>query len=234
MLVIPAIDLKGGKVVRLEQGKMDRDKAYSDDPASMARHWASLGAELIHVVDLDGAFAGRPVNDGAVVEIARASGVPIELGGGVRSLDTIQYYIERGVERVILGTVAHKNPDLVRQACQLFPNRIVVGIDAREGMVSIQGWAEDTDGGIGRIPQLNLGLSHLGEVEGDDVCILHSGGRTGGEGIGGISLSQDGEVGFNDIDISSDPTGKGFRRIIIGDLEADVHGLDPSVNCGND
>ncbi|HUT55066.1 MAG TPA: 1-(5-phosphoribosyl)-5-[(5-phosphoribosylamino)methylideneamino]imidazole-4-carboxamide isomerase [bacterium] len=145
MLVIPAIDLKAGKVVRLEQGLMEKDTAYSDDPAAMAKKWAEMGAELIHVVDLDGAFAGRPVNDAAVLEIARAAGVPIELGGGIRDLATIAHYLERGVGRVILGTVAHKDPKLVREACRKFPGKIVVGIDAKGGLVSVRGWAEVTD-----------------------------------------------------------------------------------------
>ena len=116
MLVIPAIDLKKGKVVRLEQGLMDRDKAYSDDPAAVARRWEALGAELIHVVDLDGAFAGKPMNQAAALAVAQAVNIPIELGGGIRDLATIAYYLEKGVGRVILGTVAHKNPDLVRAA----------------------------------------------------------------------------------------------------------------------
>lgn len=145
MLIIPAIDLKGGKVVRLEQGLMDRDTHYSDDPSAMARKWASLGAELIHVVDLDGAFAGEPVNREAVLGIARSAGVPIELGGGIRDLDTIEDYLEEGISRVILGTAAHKDPDLVREAAEKFPGRIVVGIDAKDGLVSIRGWAEVTD-----------------------------------------------------------------------------------------
>lgn len=145
MLVIPAIDLKKGKVVRLEQGRMDRDKQYSDDPAAMARRFAGLGAELIHVVDLDGAFAGEPKNAESVTAIAAASPAPIELGGGIRDLATIAWYLERGVSRVILGTVAHKNPELVAKACREFPGKIVVGIDAKDGLVSIRGWAEITD-----------------------------------------------------------------------------------------
>ncbi len=145
MQVIPAIDLKEGKVVRLEQGLMDRDTRYSDDPAAMASRWAGLGAELIHVVDLDGAFAGKPVNRDAVLAIARASSAPIELGGGVRDLATIEDYLESGVKRIILGTVAHKDPDLAREACALFPGAIVIGIDAKDSLVSIRGWAEVTD-----------------------------------------------------------------------------------------
>ncbi|MFO8057527.1 MAG: 1-(5-phosphoribosyl)-5-[(5-phosphoribosylamino)methylideneamino]imidazole-4-carboxamide isomerase [bacterium] len=145
MLVIPAIDLKDGKVVRLEQGRMDRDKTYSSDPGEVARRWQSAGARLIHVVDLNGAFAGRRVNHDAVLSIVEAVDIPIELGGGIRDLDTISYYLDAGVGRVILGTVAHQEPELVREACGAYPGRVVVGIDAREGMVSVQGWSEDTD-----------------------------------------------------------------------------------------
>lgn len=124
---------------------MERDKEYSDDPAAMARKWAEAGAELIHVVDLDGAFAGKPVNDAAVLTIARAAGVAIEVGGGVRDLAAIAYYLEEGVDRVILGTVAQREPKLMREACASFPGKIVAGIDARDGRVSVRGWAEVTD-----------------------------------------------------------------------------------------
>ncbi len=145
MLVIPAIDLKQGKVVRLEQGLMERDTEYSDDPAAMAKRWESLGAELIHVVDLDGAFAGEPVNEAAALSITKAVKVPIELGGGIRDFETIGRYLDNGVARVILGTVAHKNPGLVLHAGREFPGKIAVGIDARDGLVSVRGWAELTD-----------------------------------------------------------------------------------------
>ena len=145
MLVIPAIDLKEGRVVRLEQGLMDRDKAYSDDPAAMAAKWSDAGAELIHVVDLDGAFAGKPMNMDKVLAIVEASGAAVELGGGLRDLATIRDYLKKGVDRIILGTAAHRDPDLVRAACDEFPGRVVVGIDAKDGKVSVQGWAEITD-----------------------------------------------------------------------------------------
>jgi phosphoribosylformimino-5-aminoimidazole carboxamide ribotide isomerase len=144
MQIIPAIDLKGGKVVRLEQGRMDRDKTYSDDPGAVARGFAAAGAELIHVVDLDGAVLGRPANRAVIHDLARAAGAPIELGGGIRDLDTIADYLEHGIRRVILGTAAHRDPALVEQACARFPGRIVIGIDAREGKVAIRGWNEDT------------------------------------------------------------------------------------------
>jgi len=145
MLVIPAIDLKEGRCVRLEQGLMERDTVYSDDPAAQARSWQEQGGELLHIVDLDGAFAGVPRNREAIAAIVGAIDIPTELGGGIRDLATIEAYLELGVGRVILGTVAKENPKLVAEACRLFPGRIVVGIDARDGLVAVRGWADVTE-----------------------------------------------------------------------------------------
>jgi phosphoribosylformimino-5-aminoimidazole carboxamide ribotide isomerase len=144
MIVIPAIDLKNGQCVRLEQGLMEKDTVYSDDPAAMARHWQDEGGELLHLVDLDGAFAGVPKNREAIQAIVAAVDIPTELGGGIRDLETIEAYLELGVERIILGTVAKENPPLVAEACRRFTGRILVGIDARDGMVAVRGWAELT------------------------------------------------------------------------------------------
>ncbi len=144
MLIIPAIDLKEGKCVRLEQGLMDKATVYSDDPATTARHWESQGAELLHVVDLNGAFAGVPKNLDAITAIRKAIRIPIEVGGGIRDLATIETLIGIGIDRIILGTAAIENPAFVREACEKFPGRIIVGIDAREGRVAIKGWAEVT------------------------------------------------------------------------------------------
>ncbi len=145
MLVIPAIDLKEGRCVRLEQGLMERDTIYSDDPAAQALIWQEQGGELLHLVDLDGAFAGVPRNRDAISAIVKAVDIPTELGGGIRDLETIEAYLALGVGRVILGTVAKENPSLVREACRLFPGRIVVGIDARDGLVAVRGWADVTE-----------------------------------------------------------------------------------------
>jgi phosphoribosylformimino-5-aminoimidazole carboxamide ribotide isomerase len=144
MLVIPAIDLKEGRCVRLEQGLMDKDTVYSEDPAAQARSWQEQGGELLHLVDLDGAFAGVPKNRAAIEAIVAAIGIPTELGGGIRDLVTIEAYLALGIGRVILGTVAKENPALVAEACQLFPGRIVVGIDAKDGLVAVRGWADVT------------------------------------------------------------------------------------------
>ncbi len=145
MIVIPAIDLKEGRVVRLKQGLMDQETSYSDDPGAMASKWADMGAELIHVVDLDGAFAKKPMNEPAIKAIIAAIDIPIEVGGGIRDMQTISRYLEMGVQRVILGTVAHNNPALVEEACKEFPGRVVVGIDAKDGKVAVEGWAEVTE-----------------------------------------------------------------------------------------
>lgn len=142
MRLIPAVDIKGGKCVRLSQGQADRETVYSDDPVAMACQWDEAGAGLIHVVDLDGAFSGRPVNAGLVKAIVNSSSAGIQVGGGIRSLDAIAAYVDYGVSRVVLGTVALRNPQFVADACKRFPGKIVVGIDARDGLVAVKGWVE--------------------------------------------------------------------------------------------
>ena len=142
MYLLPAIDLKEGHCVRLKQGDMAQSTIFNDSPADQAKTFTKEGAEWIHVVDLDGAFAGKPINMTAVEEILKATDVKIELGGGIRSLDTIRLWLEKGVSRVILGTAALRNPELVKTACREFPNRIAVGIDAKDGFVAVEGWAE--------------------------------------------------------------------------------------------
>ncbi len=145
MIVIPAVDIKGGRCVRLKQGRMSEETVYSDDPVQMAVTWCSKGAERIHLVDLDGAVGGKRVNAEVIRTIARSVPAPVELGGGIRSLDSIEFYLEAGVEWVILGTVACKNPQLAEEACRRFPGRVMLAIDARGGRVAVEGWTEDTD-----------------------------------------------------------------------------------------
>jgi phosphoribosylformimino-5-aminoimidazole carboxamide ribotide isomerase len=144
MLVIPAIDLKDGRCVRLLQGREDREIVFSHQPSKVARTWEQAGAELIHVVDLDGAFKGKPINRDVIKEIVDAVKVPIQLGGGLRSLMVIEEYIALGVNRVVLGTVAIQDPGLVEKACKKFPGRILVTIDAKDGMVVVKGWVEES------------------------------------------------------------------------------------------
>lgn len=145
MIILPAIDLKEGRCVRLEQGLMDRDTVYNDDPAAQALMWQEQGGEYLHIVDLDGAFAGVPKNRAAIESIVAAIDIPSELGGGIRDLETIEAYLDLGINRVILGTVAKENPDLVKEACRKFPGQIVVGIDAKDGLVAVRGWADVTE-----------------------------------------------------------------------------------------
>lgn len=141
MLVIPAIDLRNGKCVRLVEGKIENETIYSDEPAEMANKWEELGARFLHLVDLDGAFAGEPRNAGAVQRILRGISIPAELGGGIRDMATISFYLEMGITRVILGTAAIANPGLIEEACRKFGGeKIVLGVDAKDGMVAIHGW----------------------------------------------------------------------------------------------
>ena len=143
--VFPAIDLKGGKVVRLAEGDMDRATIYGEDPAAQARAFADQGADHLHVVDLDGAFAGQSVNGGAVEAIVRAFPGKVQLGGGIRDRAAIDRWLSVGVDRVVIGTAALEQPDLVRAAARDLPGRIVVAVDAREGMVATRGWADVSD-----------------------------------------------------------------------------------------
>ena len=142
MILFPAIDLKDGACVRLVQGDMMQATVFSQDPAAQACAFEAQGFEWLHIVDLNGAFAGRPVNAAAVEAILAAVKLPVQLGGGIRDMATVEAWLSRGVRRVILGTAAVKTPSLVREACQRFPGRIAVGIDARGGRVAIEGWAE--------------------------------------------------------------------------------------------
>lgn len=143
MLIIPAIDLKDGKCVRLRQGVMDDSTVYGDDPVAMARRWVEAGARRLHLVDLNGAFAGEPVNGAAVTAIARAfPELPIQIGGGIRSFETIENYLAAGVNFVILGTKAVREPDFVSAACRRFAGHIIIGLDAKDGLVATDGWAE--------------------------------------------------------------------------------------------
>jgi phosphoribosylformimino-5-aminoimidazole carboxamide ribotide isomerase len=144
MIIIPAIDLKGGQCVRLSQGDMDRATVYSENPAEMAKTWQSMGAQRIHVVDLNGAVSGQPKNRDAIIAIVSAVSVPVQLGGGIRDIETIKEYFSCGIDRVILGTAAIKNPLFLEESCRAWPGRIIVGIDATDGMVCVQGWTEKT------------------------------------------------------------------------------------------
>ncbi len=163
MVIIPAIDLKNGCCVRLEQGLMEKDTVFNDDPGAQAAEWQRQGGEILHIVDLDGAFAGEPKNRAAIEAIVKSVTIPTQLGGGIRDIATIEAYLSLGIGRVIIGTAAQRNPALVKEACAKFPGKIVVGIDAKDGMVAVQGWAEVTG-----ITATELAR----KFEGDGVCAI--------------------------------------------------------------
>jgi len=144
MILFPAIDLKNGQCVRLKQGDMNAATVYGSDPAAQAKAFEAQGFEWLHVVDLDGAFAGTSINGDAVAAILRATHNPVQLGGGIRTLAQVESWLQKGLARVILGTVAVRDPALVQEACRLFPGQVAVGIDARNGKVAVQGWAESS------------------------------------------------------------------------------------------
>ncbi len=146
MLLIPAIDLKDGQCVRLQQGDMNASTTFGEDPAAMARRWLDAGARRLHLVDLNGAFAGKPVNEGAVKSILREVGdrIPVQLGGGIRDLDTIERYLDDGLSYIIIGTAAVKSPGFLKDACTAFGGHIIVGLDAKDGKVATDGWSKLT------------------------------------------------------------------------------------------
>lgn len=145
MLILPAIDLKGGSAVRLVRGEADQATVFSNDPVEVALRWRNAGAQYLHVVDLDGAFEGEPRHFGAVAQIARESGLPVEIGGGIRSRDTVMRYLNAGIDRVIIGTRALESPDWLAKLCDEFPGRIAAGVDARDGKVAVRGWVETSE-----------------------------------------------------------------------------------------
>ncbi len=181
LTLYPAIDLKDGCCVRLRRGDMEQATVYADDPGAQAAAWRDAGFTWLHVVDLNGAFAGRPVNAGAVVSILEATDLPVQLGGGIRDMDGIANWLGAGVRRVILGSAAAKNPALVIEACKTFPGRIAVGIDARDGHVATEGWAETSS-----LPATELGLRF--EDAGVSAIIYTDIGRDGM--LSGLNLEQ--------------------------------------------
>jgi phosphoribosylformimino-5-aminoimidazole carboxamide ribotide isomerase len=146
MVIIPAIDVKDGRCVRLKQGDMSTATVYSDDPVAVARHWLAQGARRLHVVDLNGAAAGRPKNEGVIRQIVKAVGdsIPVQLGGGIRDLDTIEKYLDDGVTYIVIGTAAVKNPGFLHDACTAFGGHIIVALDAKDGKVAVEGWSKLT------------------------------------------------------------------------------------------
>lgn len=183
--LFPAIDLKGGRVVRLRRGDMADATVYSDAPGAQARHFAALGFSWLHVVDLDGAFAGQPANVEAVRTILGASDLPVQLGGGIRDAATAEAWLAAGVRRVILGSMAVKQPALARSLCERFPERIVIGIDARGGFVATEGWAK-----VSSVPALDLALSFAGSGA---AAIIHTDIERDGM-LGGANVAATAEI----------------------------------------
>lgn len=173
MLLIPAIDLKDGRCVRLRQGRMDDETIFSDDPVEIAGRWVEAGARRLHLVDLNGAFAGEPVNGGVISAIAeKYPELPIQVGGGIRDEATIQAYLDAGVDFAIIGTQAVKEPEFVARACQAFPGHVIVGLDAKDGMVAIDGWATITEHHV-------LDLARRFEQDGVSAIVYTDIGRDG-------------------------------------------------------
>lgn len=173
MILFPAIDLKDGQCVRLKLGEMDQATVFNDDPAAQAASFEAQGFEYIHIVDLNGAFAGRPVNGTAVEAILARVKMPVQLGGGIRDLATIESWLAKGIRRVILGTVAVRDPALVREACRKFPGRVAVGIDAKGGKVAVEGWAESSTLGAielaGRFEDAGVAAIIYTDIERDGI-----------------------------------------------------------------
>jgi len=203
LLIIPAIDLRGGRCVRLVQGDPNRETVYADDPVAVARTFAAAGARRLHVVDLDGAFAGLPSNLSVAAAIAKAVDVPVELGGGIRTMAAIEAVLAAGITYVILGTAAIEQPELVEEACRRFPGRVLVGIDAREGRVAVRGWAEGTDKdavelaremrGLGVQQVIFTDIARDGMLSGPNLAALERVAQAGVEVIasGGVSSLAD-------------------------------------------
>jgi phosphoribosylformimino-5-aminoimidazole carboxamide ribotide isomerase len=187
LILYPAIDLKDGSCVRLLRGDMDAATVFSTEPAEQAQRFEAQGFEWLHLVDLNGAFAGRPVNGDAVEAILAAVKLPVQLGGGIRNMATIDFWLEHGVRRVILGTIALKDPELVRVACQRHPGRIVVGIDARDGLVAVEGWAR-----ISQVRALDLALRF--EDAGVAAIVYTDIDRDGA--LGGVNVEATADLAF--------------------------------------
>lgn len=222
MIIFPAIDIRGGKCVRLTEGRFDRETVFADKPADMAKRWQSEGAQFLHLVDLDGALAGKPVNLAAIKEILCQVDIPVQLGGGIRSLEVIEEMLAIGISRVILGSIAVRRPDLVKAACERFAEKIVVGIDARDGVVAVDGWgvsgnvlAEElalqmSAAGVRRIVYTDI--SRDGTLSGVNVAATASLAAKAGIPV----IASGGVSGLSDIRALKKATGAGIEGVIVG------------------
>lgn len=233
MILFPAIDLKQGQVVRLLYGRADAVTVYGEDPAGQAQAFQAAGFQWLHVVDLDGAFSGSGGNGDAVAAILKATDLPVQLGGGIRDLARIEAWLELGVRRVILGTVAVKDPDLVRQACRLFPGRIVVGVDAKEGYVAVEGWAERSslttldlasrfrDAGVAALLYTDVGRD--GALTGVDVAGTAELAKASGMPV----IASGGVAGIEDMEALLAAKEPGIEGVVVGRALYDGR-LDPA------
>ena len=222
MIIFPAIDLKDGRCVRLEQGRPDKEKVYSGDPAEMARNWASQGAEWLHVVDLDGAFTGEPKNLVALEAIRAAVEIPIQFGGGNRTTDTLTRIFDVGVSRAVLGTAALQSPEFLNKACSEFGDKIAVGIDARDGKVAIEGWSDVTDTDAvefgNAVAELGAGLiiytdiSRDGMMSGPNIDAL----KKMAEGVSISVIASGGVSSLSDVETISSMASDRIVGMIIG------------------
>lgn len=222
MILFPAIDIRKGKCVRLLEGRFDQETVYGEDPVAMARRWQEEGAEYLHVVDLDGALAGMPQNLAIIREICAQVDMPVQMGGGIRTLETIDEVFSAGVQRVILGSIAVRQPELVREACRRYGDRIVVGIDAREGMVAVEGWgisgdvkAEDLacrmkEAGVRRI--VFTDISRDGTLQGVNVEATRMLAKAAGISV----IASGGVRDVNDILALKEVAADGVEGVIIG------------------
>lgn len=222
MIIIPAIDLREGRCVRLLQGDFERMTVYSDDPAEMACTWKSAGAQRLHLVDLDGSLAGTPRNQAVVGAIVKQTGLPVQVGGGIRELKTVEAYLQMGVRWVIIGTAALRDPGFVREACRMFPGQIILGIDAEGGRVAVQGWKEKT---AEMAVALAMRLKEAGPAAIVYTDIARDGMQTGvnveatgalAEAVGIPVIASGGVSGLQDIDALLGVERLGVMGVIVG------------------
>ena len=222
MIIFPAIDIRGGKCVRLEEGRFDRETVFAEKPMDAARRWVEAGTEWLHIVDLDGARAGKPVNLEVVSEIAKEFGVKVQLGGGIRTVENVSEVLAAGIHRVILGSVAVRSPELVRQVCSEFGERIVIGIDARGGEVAVDGWEKS---GLMQVDELALRMKDAGATRIIYTDISRDGMLTGvnipatlqlAKKSGLAVIASGGVKGMEDILALQPLTQKGIEGVIIG------------------
>ena len=222
MLIIPAIDIKGGKCVRLFQGRMDKETVYSDDPVSVAKRWENEGAEFLHLVDLDGAVSGVPKNKEIIGNIIKAVKIPVEVGGGIRNIDSIKEYISMGAQKVIIGTTALENPELVHEACKMHSDKIMVGIDAKNGQVAVRGWKDVTGTsasalakkfeGMGVSGIIYTDISRDGTLSGPNIDSI----KSFAESIDTPVIASGGVSNINDIKNIMKLTKRGVTGVIVG------------------